>query len=169
MEYLIIFLAKIIEVSLSTIRTVFITKGKKGYVALLGFVEVLIWLKVVSVVIIGVSEDPYKMLVYAIGFSFGNYIGLWLESKLAIGLVTIQVVVDEAVGHSLAECLRSKKVGVTIMQGEGMHTNKNILILHVKRKEKNKVVDCIEAEVENALITVSDVQLVHGGFGLLKK
>lgn len=169
MEYLIICIAKILEVTLATIRTVFISKGEKVYASVIGFVEVLIWLKVVSVVLIGISEDPYKMIVYAVGFSMGNYVGLWLESKLAFGLITIQVVVEESVGCELADYLRKEKIGVTIMKGEGMNTHKSILILHVKRKRKDKVIRGIENKVENALITVSDIQMVYGGFGLLKK
>ncbi|MGG3891747.1 DUF2179 domain-containing protein [Metabacillus fastidiosus] len=167
--YLIILLAKVVEVSLATIRTVFISKGEKIYASLIGFVEVLIWLKVVSVVIIGISEDPYKMVVYAIGFAIGNYFGLILETKLPIGLITIQVIVEETVGPELAEHLRKQKVAVTILKGEGRDTSKNILILHLKRKMKDKVIHDIREKVEKALITVSDVRLVHGGYGLLRK
>jgi uncharacterized protein YebE (UPF0316 family) len=168
-EYFIIFFAKIVEVSLMTVRTVFISKGKKAYASIIGFIEVLIWLKVVSVVLTSINEDIYKMLVYALGFSMGNYIGLWIESKLAIGLVTIQAIVDEKVGHELAEYLRKQKVGVTILNGEGKDNNKNILILHVKRKIKDKIIEEIEQKVKNAVITVSEVQMIHGGYGLLRK
>lgn len=169
MEFFIILLAKIIEVALMTIRTVFISKGEKVFASLIGFIEVLIWLKIVSVVLIGISEDPYKMLAYASGFAIGNYVGLILESKLAIGLITIQAIVDESVGHQLAQSLRNQKIGVTLINGEGRDANKNILVLHVKRKMKGRVINEIEKQVEKSVITVSDVQVVHGGFGLLKK
>jgi uncharacterized protein YebE (UPF0316 family) len=168
-EYCIIFFAKIIEVSLMTIRTVFISKGKRTYASIIGFIEVLIWLKIVSVVLMGISEDVYKMFVYAFGFAMGNYVGLWIESKLAIGLVTIQAIVDEKIGHELAEYLRKQKVGVTLLTGEGKDNNKNILILHVKRKIKDKIIEDIEQKVNNAVITVSEIQMVHGGYGLLRK
>ncbi|QCR33099.1 DUF2179 domain-containing protein [Lysinibacillus sp. SGAir0095] len=169
MEFLIILFAKVIEVSLSTVRTVFISKGMKGYSSFIAFIEVLIWLKVVSVVLIDISENPANMVAYAIGFAIGNYIGIWLESKLAIGLITIQVIVDESVGQELANYLRSQNVAVTVMHGEGRDTNRSILILHLKRKIKDKVIQDIEQKVDKALITASDVKVIHGGYGLLRK
>lgn len=169
MEFIIILFAKVIEVSLSTVRTVFISKGMKGYSSLIAFIEVLIWLKVVSVVLIDISENPANMVAYAIGFAIGNYIGIWLESKLAIGLITIQVIVDESEGQGLADYLRSHNVAVTVMHGEGRDTKRSILILHLKRKLKDKVIGDIEQKVEKALITSSDVKVIHGGYGLLRK
>ena len=73
--YILIFSAKIIEVSLTTVRTVLITRGEKFYASLIGFVEVLIWLYVISSVIIGIDKEPLKMVTYALGFACGNYIG----------------------------------------------------------------------------------------------
>lgn len=109
------------------------------------------------------------MFAYALGFACGNYVGLWIESKLAIGLVTVQVVVDEAIGHSLAEILRQDDIAVTMMDGEGMNNHKNILIVYVQRRWKDKVIQTIHSHVKNALITVSDVQFVYGGYGLVRK
>ncbi len=169
MEFLIILIAKVVEVSLSTVRTVFISKGMKGYSSVIAFIEVLIWLKVVSVVLIGLSENPSNMVAYAVGFAVGNYIGIWLEGKLAIGLITIQVIVDESVGQELADYLRSQNVAVTVMHGEGRDTKRSILILHLKRKIKDKVIKDIDEKVEKALITSSDVKVIHGGYGLLRK
>ncbi len=169
MGFIIILFAKVIEVSLSTVKTVFISKGMKGYSSLIAFIEVLIWLKVVSVVLVDISENPANMIAYAIGFAIGNYIGIWLESKLAIGLITIQVIVDESVGQELADYLRSNNVAVTVMHGEGRDTKRSILILHLKRKIKDKVIAGIEQKVEKALITASDVKVIHGGYGLLRK
>lgn len=169
MEYLFIFLAKIVEVSLATIRTMFVAKGEKIYAALVGFFEVIIWLNVVSVVIIGISENPGKMFAYAIGFSLGTFVGVILESKLAVGLITIQAVVDNSIGKELAEKIRSKNVGVTIVNGEGMQNDKSILIIHTQRKYKDNVISQIENEVENAFVTISDVKVINGGFGLIKK
>ncbi|MDI7740607.1 DUF5698 domain-containing protein [Lysinibacillus fusiformis] len=170
MGFIIILLAKIIEVSLSTVKTVFISKGMKGYSSLIAFIEVLIWLKVVSVVLVDISENPANMVAYAIGFAIGNYIGIWLESKLAIGLITIQVIVDEIVGQELADYLRSShNVAVTVMHGQGRDTKRSILILHLKRKIKDKVIEDIEKKVDKALITASDVKAIHGGYGLLRK
>ena len=79
--YIIIFCAKIIEVSISTIRVVFIGKGERVKGAILGFVEIMIWLVVVSSVLNNITEDPYKMFIYAAAFSLGNFLGVTIESK----------------------------------------------------------------------------------------
>ena len=118
--YILIFFAKIIEVSLSTVRTVLITRGEKFYGSVIGFVEVLIWLYVISAVLIGINEEPFKMVIYALGFACGNYIGCILEEKLALGLITINAIVSEKDGKTLAEILRAENVGVTIIDAEGL-------------------------------------------------
>ena len=76
--YIGIFLAKTLEVTLATIRTVLITRGEKLLGALIGFVEVIIWVYLVGNLITTVSEDPIKVLFYSAGFAFGNYVGTFL-------------------------------------------------------------------------------------------
>ena len=83
------------------------------------------------------------MVAYSLGFACGNYIGCILEEKLALGLITINAIVSEKDGPPLAKILRSENIGVTIMDAEGLKEAKKILILHVKRKRKSKVVKLI--------------------------
>ena len=106
--YLIIFFAKIIEVSISTVRIVYINKGEKVKGAALGFIEILIWLVVVSSVLNNITEDPIKVFIYAIAFSLGNFFGVTIESKIAVGLSSIQVVVGQEGGAILADILREQ-------------------------------------------------------------
>ena len=129
--YILIFFAKIIEVSLTTVRTVLITRGEKLYGSIIGFFEMIIWIYVVSTVLIGISKEPIKILIYALGFSCGNYVGCILEDKLALGLLTINAIVSEKDGEKLAKMLRTENVGVTIVEAEGLKENKKLLILHV--------------------------------------
>ncbi|MCL2718405.1 MAG: DUF5698 domain-containing protein [Lachnospiraceae bacterium] len=94
--YLLIFLAKLIEVALATVRNVLINRGEKLLGAAIGFVEVMIWIIVVSNVLGSLAEDPVKALVYCLAFACGNYFGVIIEGKLAIGTACIQVmIVDE--------------------------------------------------------------------------
>jgi len=115
--YIIIFCAKIVEVSVSTIRLVYINKGERVKGTILAFIEITIWLVVVSSVLNNITEDPFKALVYAAAFSLGNYIGVTIESKIAVGLASIQVVVAAETGEKLAEILREQGYGVTIIDG----------------------------------------------------
>ncbi|MBZ9687039.1 DUF5698 domain-containing protein [Clostridium estertheticum] len=166
--YFLIFFAKIIEVSLATVRTVLITRGEKFFGSLIGFFEVIIWLYLITTVLIGINEEPFKMVSYALGFACGNYIGCILEEKLALGLVTIQAIVSANDGLILAKILRSENVGVTIMDAEGLKEAKKILILHVKRKRKSKVLRLITSSNIKAVISLSDTKTIYGGYGIRK-
>ena len=163
--YLIIFFAKIIEVSISTIRVVFIGKGERVKGAILGFVEIMIWLVVVSSVLNNITEDPIKMLIYAAAFSLGNYLGVTIESKIAVGLASIQVVVNEKDGDVLADILREQGYGVTIIEGKGKNESiKNLLFIQLKRKKIPEAVKLVKQHNPEAYITVNDIKSMMGGY-----
>jgi len=163
--YIIIFIAKIIEVSVSTIRLVLINKGERVKGALLGFIEIMIWLVIVSSVLNNITEDPIKVFVYAIAFSLGNFIGVTIESKIAVGLSSIQVVVNGAEGEVLADILREQGFGVTIIDGRGKNDNlKNLLFIQLKRKKIPEAVKLIKKTNPNAYITVNDIKSMMGGY-----
>jgi uncharacterized protein YebE (UPF0316 family) len=163
--YIIIFCAKIVEVSISTIRMVYINKGERVKGAVLGFIEILIWLIVVSSVLNNITEDPIKVFIYAAAFSLGNYIGVTIESKIAVGLASIQVVVSEETGQILAEILRDESYGVTIIEGKGKDDNKKILLfIQLKRKKIPDAVKIIKQTAPQAYITVNDIKSMVGGY-----
>lgn len=166
--YLFIFIAKIFEVSLMTLRTVLITRGEKVYGAIIGFFEVTIWLYLVNKVLVGINEDPIRMVIYALGFACGNYLGSVIEEKLALGLLTISVIVSEADGDILAEHLRKDNIGVTKIKAEGINENKSILMVHAKRRRKNEIIKLIESTNVNAVISINDIKTVYGGYGIKK-
>lgn len=163
--YLIILFAKIVEVSISTIRLVYINKGERVIGAILGFVEIMIWLLVVSSVLNNITEDPFKILAYAAGFSLGNFIGVTIESKIAVGLSSIQVVVNYEAGEILAEILRDESYGVTIIDGRGRDdSKKTLLFIQLKRKKIPEAVKLIKQNAPDAYITVNDIKSMVGGY-----
>ncbi|WP_029452891.1 DUF5698 domain-containing protein [Clostridium algidicarnis] len=166
--YVLIFLAKIVEVSLMTLRTVLITRGEKVVGSIIGFFEVIIWLYLVSTVLVGISEDPIKMVVYALGFSVGNYVGSFLEEKLAIGLLTISIVASANDAIIIAEKLRKDNLGVTLVEAEGINEKKKMIVVHVKRKRKKEVIKLIEDTNTKAVISIADTKTVYGGYGIKK-
>lgn len=161
-----ILLAKIVEVSLTTIRLVFVSKGEKIYASTIGFVEVMIWLKVASVVLVDINEYPAKMIVYALGFALGNYIGLTIEDKIGLGYSNIQIIVKAGSGQEIADSIRKMGRAVTIVQGEGRDSKNVVLITYVKRKDKNVILSMIKEKEINGIVTVSETQKVIGGFGI---
>ena len=107
--YLAIFTAKLVEVALATIRNVLINRGEKLFGALIGFVEVMIWIIVVSTVLATLTEDPLRVLVYCLAFSCGNYVGVIIEGKLALGTACIQVMIAEEPNETVSVVDKIKK------------------------------------------------------------
>ena len=93
--YLFIFFGKIVEVAVSTVRLVLINRGERIKGSITGFFEVTLWLIVTGTVLAGFQNDIWRCLVFALAFSLGNYVGSWIESKLAFGLCYKQVIVPK--------------------------------------------------------------------------
>ena len=166
--YIGIFCAKIVEISIMTIRTVLMTRGEKVYAAVLGFFEITLWLILVSTVVTNISADPIRILVYALGFACGIFIGSVLEEKLGVGIVTVHVTSSTTKGMEIAKVLREKGVAVTNLKGEGRDEGKSVLLIHVKRRKKGLVIKAVNEIDENALVNMYDVKNVFGGYGLKK-
>ncbi len=166
--YVAIFLAKILEVSLMTVRTVLITRGEKVYGSVIGFIEVVIWLYVVGAVLVGIKDDPIRMIVYAFGFACGNYLGSFLEEKLALGVLTINIIASKENGEKIAAILREKNIGVTGIAAEGITEIRKMLIIHAKRKRKNEIIKLIEGSDIKCVISINDTRTVYGGYGIRK-
>jgi len=162
--YAIIFCAKIFEVSIGTLRIVLVSKGQKVKAAMIAFIECIIWVLVVSTVLVDITSDPVKVVIYCAAFAIGNYIGVSLENRLAMGLSSIQVITDLEEGNELAQLLRDNNFGVTVMKGEGKEKEKEVLILHLKRKRITEAVNLIHSQIEHALITVNEVNVLRGGY-----
>ncbi len=167
--YILIFFAKIIEVALMTVRTVLLTKGHKLFASVIGFVEVVIWILAVSTILGSITDDPLKIVVYAGGFSVGCYLGSWLEEKLALGLVTIQVIVEFTEAKRLAGILRDTGIGVTVVEGEGKLKKRGIVMVHARRKFQSRMLQIMEEHSIQGMISTTETKVIHGGYGLVRK
>jgi len=116
---ILIFLARIMDVSLGTLRTISIVQGRTWAAFWLGFVEIIIWLWVVSAVIPHVREIPVLAIFYAFGFAFGNMVGIRLEKLLAFGHIIIRVISKKHFAK-MADTIREAGFAVTTFQGEGL-------------------------------------------------
>jgi len=166
--YIFIFFGKILEVAVSTIRLVLINRGERIKGSIIAIVEMLLWLLITGTVLTGFKEDIFRVLIFAIAFAVGNYVGSWMEDKLAFGLCSIQVIVPECdVSKELAANLRANNFAVTTIKGKGKDGDRELMFLHIKRKRTAQAVDIIKANLENAVIIINDSKIIHGGF--LKK
>ena len=160
-----IFFGKIVEVAIATVRLVLINRGERLKGAITAFFEVSLWLLITGTVLVGFQTDIIRCVVFALAFALGNYMGSWLEGKLAFGLCSIQVIInkDENSDILIAE-LRENGFGVTMIEGEGKTGRREILMLHLKRKRIPTAIALIKQKLCNAVITVNDVRVISGGF-----
>lgn len=164
MFYVFIFVAKFVEVCLATIRNVLINRGEKLKGSCIAFFEILIWIYVVSAVITNVTEDPLKVVLYALAFTLGNYFGVIIESKLAIGTACIQVLVKEEFKDELTETLREKGFGVTIVKGKGKNGEVDLMMIYLKRKRLSEATNLINDTCPDAMVIINDVRNLKNGY-----
>jgi len=160
----IIMFMRILDVSLGTFRTILVVQGRKYLAALIGFVEVLIW--VFAIRFIMQHLDNYANLVgYAAGFGLGNMLGITLEQKIGLGYVQLNVI-SRYYTDKIADILRSSKYGVTIIPGEGGSGGVSVIVVITARKSQKGVVKLIESVDPNAFITIQHAMpyrgFVHG-------
>jgi uncharacterized protein YebE (UPF0316 family) len=158
---LIVFATRVLDVTLGTMRIIFLSRGRKYLAPLLGFVEVLIWITVVSQ-IVGGAQSIVAYLAYASGFSVGNYVGMVIEDKLAIGSLVVRIIISHD-GKNLIENLREAGYGVTHVEGHGAAGPVILVYTVVMRKELEQVVGIIERTSPRSFFTVEELRSVQEG------
>lgn len=158
-----IFLSRIIDVTIGTIRIVMVAKGQKVWAPVLGFFEVLIWLIAISRIFENL-DNWMCYFGYAAGFATGNYIGLKLEEKLAMGIIKIQIITRKS-ADLLIEQLKASGYGITHHDAKGGSEDVSIIYTIIKRTKLEKVVEQIKSFNPNAFYSIEDVRFVsHGVF-----
>ncbi|TVP94220.1 MAG: DUF2179 domain-containing protein [Acholeplasmatales bacterium] len=167
--YFLIFVVKLIEVSMAVVRIVLITKGEKLKGAVIGFFEVIIWVIVAATVITDITNDPFKVVVYALAFAIGNYVGSLIEKKMALGTVKVEAIVKKIHGKQLSGELRQMGFAVTAVDAYGRDDRKEVLFLHVPRRRVKETIHVIKSFQKDVVITVNDIRPIYGGHGILRK
>lgn len=162
MIYLLIFLAKVIEISLGTLRMIVVANGKKWIGAFLQLAIALVWIFSTGAVLIGINEDWLKIGVFAIGSFVGSYVGCYIEEKLAMGSNLITCITDVK-NKKMLDDLRNAGYAVTVMQGCGMESNKEIYLIMTPRKKRHNAVLIIKKHDQNCMIVSENAVSVNGG------
>lgn len=163
-ELLFIFFAKIVEVTLGTLRMILINKGYRKYGVVLAVIEIFLWVFVASQVITGLSESPMKGVAYGLGFAAGVYFGSTLEEKLAFGKVLIQAIVPHNLSETITNSLREHDFGVTILDAKGKDLDRTVLMIYVNRRDIKMVVKYIKDIDEHAMIISNESVNLSGGY-----
>lgn len=158
---LLIFFARIADQTIGTIRIVMVSKGQKFWAPLLGFFEVLIWLLAISRIFENL-DNWVCYLAYGAGFATGNYIGLLVEEKLALGIVKIQIITRKP-ADELINKLIDAGYGITHQNAKGGTEKVSIIYSIIKRSEIPKMAERIKAYNPNAFYSIEDVRFVNQG------
>ena len=164
---LLIFLARVADVSLGTIRVIFVSKGLKYLAPIVGFFEVLIWLLAIGQIMHNLT-NYFCYIAYAAGFATGNYVGMIIAEKLSLGIVLLRVITQKN-ADELIQSLSSEKYGVTFIDGCGTQGKVNVIFTIVPRKEISKVIALIKKFNPKAFYTIEDVDFVEKGIFPAKK
>lgn len=156
-----IFTARIVDVTIGTLRIVFVSKGMKIVAPIFGFFEVLIWIVVISQ-ILGKANDWLCYVTYAGGYATGNYIGLKIEERLAMGIYLVRVFTLND-GNELVKILNNNNFGATCLKGRGIEKEVDIVETVVGRKNMKLVESEIQQFDESAFFVIEDVRHTRRG------
>ena len=159
---ILVFCSRVMDVTLGTMRIIFIARGRRKVAPVLGFFEVLIWIVVVSQVIQNL-HSPLAYIAYAAGFATGNYVGMWIEDKLAIGTLIVRVIVPQDAGP-LKDRLYAAGYGVTSVDAHGYAEQVTLVYTVVKRVDLPDVMSIIHNAHPDAFTSVEEVRSTSKGF-----
>ena len=162
-----IFIARVADVSIGTVRVIFIAGGMKYLAPVVGFFEILIWLLAIGQIMKNLS-NPVCYIAYAGGFAMGNFVGIWIAEKLSLGVVLLRVVTkSDAV--ELVQSLNSAGHGVTSVDGQGANGKVKVIFTIVPRREVEGVVGLIKKFNPKAFYSIEEVGFVEKGIFPAKK
>jgi len=162
-----IFVARVIDVSMGTVRVIFVSRGLKYLAPIVGFFEILIWLLAIGQIMKNLSS-PACYIAYAGGFAAGNFIGITIAEKLSLGVALIRVVTQKD-ALQLVECLKAENHGVTSVDGHGTSGQVKVVFTIVPRREVPSVIARIKKFNPRAFYSIEEVGFVEKGTFPLRK
>jgi uncharacterized protein YebE (UPF0316 family) len=158
---ILIFFARVSDVTLGTLRIIFISRGKRRVAPVLGFFEVLIWIVAIGQIVQNL-QSVTSYLAYAAGFATGNFVGMFVEDKLAIGTLIVRAIVAHDAGV-IAEQLKAAGYGVTTVDARGTTGQVALIFAVIKRKDYVEVMDIIHRIQPKAFVTVEELRSAQEG------
>lgn len=153
---LLIFISRVFDVAFGTLRIIFISKGKKFLAPFFGFFEIMIWLFAIGQVMQNLTNVNYYV-AYAGGFAMGNYVGIYIEEKMAIGTLVVRIITKKD-ASDLIESLKSRNYGITIVDAQGATGSVKLIFTVIKRVDVNEVVGMIKHFNPKAFYSIEEVR-----------
>jgi uncharacterized protein YebE (UPF0316 family) len=154
-----IFCARIVDVSIGTVRLIFVSKGLKFLAPILGFFEIFVWIVVVSKVMAGATQTIFYV-AYAAGFAAGTYVGMKLEDRLSIGKVIIRIITQRN-SDDLIQALKDSHHSITLVDAQGKKEDVKIILSIVEKKELKKITEIIYKYNPKAIYSIEDVRYAN--------
>ncbi len=166
---LIVCAAKIIEITIQSLKTCMMVKGQRLKAAGLGFVECTIWGLVISTIIGTLGDNLFLLLFYCVGYATGLFLGSTLEGKIALGTSNLEIIANEQSTEKITAYLKDRSIGYTVFEGHGSKDKNNMIFIVIARKEAGKLLKELRRECDNKMfVAVSEVSKYAGGYGMVK-
>lgn len=160
---LVIFLARVTDVSLDVFRILLLNRGYSVQAAVIGFFEICVYIVALGTVISGGPMDIVRVIVYALGFACGNLAGSFIEEKLALGFVALHIFSCLDGCQNLSDMLRRNNYGVTIITGQGREGPREVMIITAKRRDLPDILHLLHNSSPDTFYSVSDIRSLRGG------
>jgi uncharacterized protein YebE (UPF0316 family) len=157
-----IFFLRLCDVSLGTLRSLYVVRGNRRVAVPLAFAESLVWIIAISKIMKEVTDGHYyNMIAYAAGFAAGCFVGITIEQWIASGWILVRIITrDEA----LTAAIRARDFGVTEVAGEGRHGEQSLLFIVAPRRRGNELLELVRVTDDKAFVTVDAVNTPMGGY-----
>ena len=166
---LIVCFAKIVEISIQSLKTCMMVRGQRIKAAGLGFIECVVWGLVISTIIGTLGDNLFLLLFYCVGYASGLFIGSSIEGKIALGTSNLQLIANDENTQIIIDYIKEHGKGYTVFEGHGSKDKMNMILLVLPRKEMQKTLREIREACNNKVFVVaSDVSKYAGGYGMVK-
>ena len=166
---LIVCVAKIVEITIQSLKTCMMVKGQRLKAAALGLLECTVWGLVISTIIGTLGDNLFLLAFYALGYATGLFLGSTLEGKIALGTSSLQLIANEENTQKIVEYLNDNSRGYTVFSGQGSTDKMNMIFVVIARRESLVVLKDIRKICENKVFVVaSEVSKYAGGYGMMK-
>ena len=161
--------AKIVEITIQALKTCMMVKGQRLKAAGLGFIECTIWGLVISTIIGTLGDNLLLLLFYCVGYATGLFLGSTIESKIALGTSSLELIANDESTEKIIAYLKENGNGYTVFDGHGSKDKMNMILIVLPRKEAPKVLREIRSICGNKVFVVaSEVSKYAGGYGMVK-
>ena len=166
---LIVCAAKIIEITIQSLKTCMMVKGQRLKAAALGLLECTIWGLVISTIIGTLGDNLFLLAFYCVGYATGLFLGSTLEGKIALGTSSLQLIANDDNTEIITDYLKEHSRGYTVLDGMGSKGKMNMIFIVLPRRDATPVLKEIRKLCNNnVFVVVDDVNKYAGGYGMLK-